>query len=159
VHLKGLDVDVHPSRAAGDGGLEDRQVITHQRGGPFVGQAELILDDPVMGGSESKAEAPIARDLRGQRLLGHHERVAGLHGNDRRAYLDPRRTGTHEGDGRHGVDVPGNLGNPERGEAGRLGGLHVGDQASQSFAAGPIAVGADHQSQAHPEASQYVAST
>ena len=43
----------------------------------LVGQAEHVLDDPVVRDAQPEGEAALADGLGGQRLLGQHDRDAG----------------------------------------------------------------------------------
>jgi hypothetical protein len=52
-------------------------------------------------------------------------------------------------DGRHRIQVTGNLGNPERRETVTLGGLSVVEQAGEPVGARALLVGADHQTDSH----------
>ena len=74
---------------------------------------------------DSKRESTGARDLSGQCLLRHDERMATLDRNDRCADLDAIGHLAEKRDGRHRVEVTGNLGNPERRETVALGSLSI----------------------------------
>ena len=82
-----------------------------------VGQAEHLVDDPVVRHAEAEGEAALADRLHRQRLLGEGDGVAGLHGDDRGADLDAARLGPDERRGGEGVEVVGDLRHPDGGEA------------------------------------------
>ena len=96
-----------------------------------------------------KRETAFAHGLIGQRLLGQHDRVPRLQGDDRRPDLDARRGRADERGRRHDVELVGDLRRPDRVQAGLVGPagvslelLHLGGV--------PAAVGAHLQTHAHP---------
>ena len=99
-----------------------------------------------------KREAAFADGLVGQRLLGQDNRMPRLQGDDGRPDLDARRGRADERGRRHDVELVGDLGRPDRVQAGLVGPagvglelLHLGGVAA--------AVGAHLQTHAHPGAS------
>ena len=70
-------LDVDGARAV-EGGVEHLEVVADQPRRVLVGQAEHVLDDPVVRGSEPQREPALAGRLHGQRLLRHRDRVPGL---------------------------------------------------------------------------------
>ena len=78
-------------------------------------------------GPDAEREPARARDLGGQRLLRHDEWMAGLDRDDRCSDFNALGDLAEERDGRHRVEIAGNLGDPERRETLALGGLSVGE--------------------------------
>ena len=81
--------------------------------------------------ADTEREPAGARDLRGQCLLRHDHRMAGLNGDDRCSDLDSVGGLTEQRDRGHGIEVAGNLGNPERRETLTFRSLSVGQQTAQ----------------------------
>ena len=81
--------------------------------------------------ADAERESAGARDLGGQRLLRHDQRMAGLDGDDRCSDLNAFGGLAEKRDRGHGVEVAGNLGNPERRETLAFRSLSVGQQTAQ----------------------------
>ena len=148
VHGKAVVLDVNRTRP-GDGRVENFEVTAHQTGRPIVGQPELVADDPVMGWPDAERESASARHLRGQRLLCHRNGMPGLDGHDGGSEFDAVGRLSQECDRCHGVEIAGDLRDPEGREAILLSALAVGDQAGQSVGARALLIRADHQADAH----------
>ena len=148
VHAVAVVLDVHRARAR-EGRVQDLEVVAHQVGGPLVRETELALDDPVVRHAEAEREAPLAHRLVRQHLLRHGDRMTGLDRQDRGPQLDPLGRAPHQRDHGERVEVAGDLGHPDRGEAGLLGRLGVGDQL-RDLVAIPPSLRADHQADPHP---------
>ena len=58
----------------------------------LVGQAEHLVDDPMVGDAQADGQAPLADGLHREDLLGQGDRVPRLDGHDGRADLDARRS-------------------------------------------------------------------
>ncbi len=118
VHLVRVVVDVDRTRPR-ERLVQHCEVVAHEMGGTLVREAELILDDPVVRRPEAEREPAAARHLGGQRLLGHGDGMTGLDGDDRGTDLDAIGDLTRDRDRGQGVEVAGDLRDPDRGEAGR----------------------------------------
>ena len=95
--------------------------------------------------AQPQSETAAASQLSGQRLLGHGDGMSSLDRYDGAADFDALGDLAEERDRGHGVEVPGNLRNPEGRETSVLGGTTVGDQTGQAVTALPFLIGADHQ--------------
>src|SRR5262249_40018139 len=78
--------------------------------------------------------------------------MAGLDRQDRGPELDPPGRPPHERDRGQRVEVPGDLGHPDRAEASLLGRFGVGDEL-RHLVAMPSSLWADHQADAHSKVS------
>ena len=117
-------------------------------GRPLVGQPEHLVDDPVVRHAEAEGEAPLQHRLHRQRLLREGDRVARLHGDHGGADLDAGRLEADERGRGEGVELVGDLGHPDRCEAGLLGPPGVGAEAVDlGGVAAPL--GPDHHPDAH----------
>ena len=127
------------STDAGAGERLVEHVEVRAQGGdrPLVGQAEHVLDDPVVRHAQPEREPAIADGLGRQRLLGERDRVTRLHRHHRGADLDAGGLGTDERGGRERVEVVGDLRDPHRGEAGVLGPAGVARSRSTLVLYGP----------------------
>lgn len=75
--------------------------------------------------------------------------MAGLDGDDGCSDLDAFGDLAEKRDRRHGVEVTGNLGNPERRETLAFRSLSVGQQTAQPVRTCALLVGADHHADSH----------
>jgi hypothetical protein len=148
VHPEQLVVDVDAT-GTGEGLVEDVEVGAHGRRRALVGQAQHLVDDPMVGDAEAQREAALAHGLDRQRLLCQGDRMTGLHRNDRRADLDARRLRPDDRGRRQGVELVGDLGDPDRRETGLVRPACVGAQTVDLRAvATPLR--ADDHPDAHP---------
>ena len=134
VHGKAVVLHINRTRPGERPGSELRGNREPMRG-PVVGQPELVGDDPVMRWADAERESASASSLRGQRLLCHRDGMPGLDGHDGGSEFDAVGRLAEQRDRRHGVEIAGDLRDPEGCEAVVLGGLHVGNQAGQSVGA------------------------
>ena len=128
-------LDIHHART-GEGRVQDLEVGAHLVRRSFVGQAEHVLDDPVVRRAQPQREAALADRLVRQRLLRHGNRMAGLDRHDRGADLDPVGGLAHEGDRGEGVELVGDLRYPDRGEPAPLGRFGIRDELGHLFPGG-----------------------
>ena len=112
VHSEHVVLDIDRPRT-GQRPVEDVEMSPHRGHRTFVGQAEHLLDDPVVRDPQPEGEAPFTRRLCRQDLLRERDRVPRLHRHDRGTDLDPGGLDTDEGGGREGVEVIGDLGDPD----------------------------------------------
>ena len=133
---------------AGQGRLQHIEVVAHGLCRSFVGQAEHLVDDPVVGDAQAQGQATLEDGLGGECLLGQRDRVPGLDGDHRRADLDARGLESDDGRRREGVELVGDLRHPDRGQPGFLRPAGVGHEPLDL---GPVAaaLGADHHADAH----------
>jgi hypothetical protein len=98
--------------------------------------------------ADPEREPPFAYRLHRQGLLGERDRVPGLDRHHRRADLDPRRLGPNEGGSGQGVELVGDLRDPDGGQA-RL--LRPAGVAEEPLDLRPVtgSLRADHQADSH----------
>jgi hypothetical protein len=147
VDLEALVLDVDRART-GQRLVEHVEVGPHGRQRLLVGETEHLFDDPVVRDAEPEAQTPEAGGLGGQGLLGERDRVPRLHGYDGRADLDAARLGGHERHRGEGVELVGDLRDPDRREAGFLRPAGVA-QHPLDLAGVPPPLRTDHQADAH----------
>ena len=147
VHPEPVVLDVDRARA-GQGLVEHVEVGPHGGHGMLVGQTEHLVDDPVVGDAEADGQAALADGLHGEDVLGQGDGVAGLDRHHRRTDLDAGRLGADHGGGGQGVELVGDLRDPDGGQSGLLRPAGVGQEPLHL---GPVAatLGADHQADAH----------
>ena len=115
----------------------------------LVGQAEHLVDDPVMGHAEAHGQPSFAHGLDRQDLLGQGDRMAGLDRHHRSADLDATGRRGRPGGRGEGVELVGDLGDPHGGQTGLLGPAGIG---LEPLHLAPVAapLGADHQADRAP---------
>jgi hypothetical protein len=115
----------------------------------LVVQPEHLVDDPVVRDAEAERKAALAHRLDRQRLLRQGDRMPRLDRDDGRADLDARRLGPDDRGGRQRVEVVGDLGYPDGGEAGLVRPPRIGAEPIDLY---PVAAPfrADHHPDAHP---------
>ena len=148
VHAERIILDVDHARSR-ERLLEHIEVGAQRRHRTVVGEAEHLVDHPVVRHTETKAQPALAHCLRGQRLLRQRDRMPRLHRHHRRADLDARGLDADDGRGGEGVELVGDLRNPHGGEPGILGPTGIG---AEPFHLGAVAASlrAQHHADAHP---------
>ena len=128
VELVVLDVDRARAR---ERRVQHLDVVPHLVGGPLVGKAQHVADDPVVRRADTEREPALAHRLVRQRLLRHRDRMTGLYRHHRGPELDPRRRGPHQRDRGERVEFVRDLRHPDRREAGPLGRFRVADEPAR----------------------------
>ncbi len=100
-------------------------------------------------GPNPERESAVAGRLGSQRLLRHGDGMARLNWDHGGTDLDALGHSAQKRNYGHGVEVAGNLRNPEGGEARIFGASAIGEQSSQAFSTRALLVGADHQTYSH----------
>jgi hypothetical protein len=140
-----LDVDLAGPR---EGRFEDVEDVTHVRGRALVGEAEHLVDDPVVRHAEPEGQPAAAHRLHRQCLLHEGDGMTGLHRHDRGADLDPGGLGPDQGRGGERIELVGDLGDPDRRQPGLLGPHRVAAHAIDLRPV-PTPLGPDHHADAH----------
>ena len=149
VHLE--VVVVHVDRPGTGQRLVEHVEVGAQGGDrPLVGQAEHVLDHPVVRHAQPERQPALAHRLGGERLLGQRDRVPRLHRHDRGADLDAGGLRAHQRGRGEGVEVVGDLRDPHRRQAGLLGPAGVGAQAVH-LGAVPAPLRTQHHPDPHPD--------